>query len=435
MENSKPKESVIRLMTRLANQHKAINLSQGFTDRPIIFDMLWGTFVSSLGGIDKNANALNKITMQDIAEKLEINSNDFMSKTLKEIFSNLQGNEDVYNQYCYPFGLADMRKCVAEYTKRFRGFYPDPENEITIVSGATEGIFVTLKTICEPGDEIIVIQPFHEMYPSQALLAEIEVRYITLRKNTVKSCWDFDFEEFENAITDKTKAFIFNSPHNPTGKVFTKDEIKKISDICLKHNIFVISDEIYEHILFNSHKHYTIGSFERMKERTFIINSVSKTGNATGWRIGWIISPEKYTKTIRGLHDTMVMQAPTPLQKGAIELLHMSDEFYEKLPEKYEKSCKTLINSLRDVGFDVMFPEGSYYLFADYSKVESIKNLSAMEAAVYLIEKIGVATVPGDNFYRNGSYGDKSLRFAFCRSTKSINEAANRLKKLKTNTV
>ncbi|HJO96082.1 MAG TPA: pyridoxal phosphate-dependent aminotransferase [Victivallales bacterium] len=429
-EKNLPKESIIRLMTRMANEHKAINLSQGFTDRPIIFEMLWGLFKAAVGGTENRARAIETLTMSNIAEELGYNIEDFMKISLKDIISQLQGKEDVYNQYSYPFGLVEMRDAVADYTERFQGYKPNPEKEITIVSGATEGIFIVMQTICDPGDEVIVIQPFHEMYPSQALFSGIVPKYITLRQNGEKTAWDFDFEEFENSITDKTKAFIFNTPHNPTGKVFTCKEIEEICRICKKHDINIISDEIYEHILFTDTKHYSIAAFEGMRERTFVVNSISKTGNSTGWRIGWVISPEEYTSKLRGIHDTMVMQAPTPLQKGAVELLKMPDEFYSKLPSKYKSCCTKLITALKDKGFDVIFPEGSYYLFADYSNVPILKELSPMEASEYLIKQIGVASVPGDNFYKIGSYGDKSIRFAFCRSTKSIEEAANRLIRL-----
>ena len=180
----------------------------------------------------------------------------------------------------------------------------------------------------------------------------------------------------------------------------------------------------------NGLEHYTTASYKEFKDITFVINSISKTANATGWRIGWVISPEEYTKKLRSIHDTTIMQAPTPLQKATVKLLEMDNSFFESLHEKYEKNCSILVKKLRETGFKVAQPEGSYYLFADYSNVEKIKDMPAMDAAIYLITKIGVATVPGDNFYTIGNYGDKYLRFACCRGTDSIQEAATRLEAL-----
>jgi len=425
------KESTIRLMTRLANEHQAVNLSQGFTDESAIYEMVWGGISAELGGTQDGIDRLETTTIQDIMESTGSSVDDLLKMKLKDALKALQNSKDAYNQYCYPFGLVELRNAISEYTNRFQGFKPDPETEITVVLGATEGLFTSLRAICTPGDEIIVMQPYHEMYPSQAEILGLEAKYITLVENREKATWELDMAELENMITPKTKVIVLNTPHNPTGKVFTSDEMSAIADICKKHNLIVITDEIYEHILYGGRKHICMAAVDGMKERTFVVNAVSKTGNATGWRVGWIISPPEYTTRVRALHDTMVIQSPTPLQKGVVKLLGMDDHFYKGMPDSYERKCNVLTEALRGIGFHVTPPEGAYYLFADYTNVPALKGMSPMDAAIFLIEKVGVATVPGDNFYAIGNSGDSYLRFAFCRSIESLEEAARRFAKLK----
>ncbi|MCF7791761.1 MAG: pyridoxal phosphate-dependent aminotransferase [Victivallales bacterium] len=432
MNNNTPKESTIRLMTRLANKHNAVNLSQGFTDMPVIFETLWGLITAAAGGNQKTADFINSATVKDIIKKLNCNEEDFKNLSLKEIFRKIQGKKDVFNQYSYPFGMPELRKTIADYTKTHRGFRPDSETEITVTAGATEGFFASLMTVCSPGDEIIIIQPYHEMYPTQAAIAKVVPKFITLHQDT-SGKWKLNTEELKNSINEKTKVLILNTPHNPTGKVFSEKEILEIAEICKKNNIFIFTDEIYEHILFNGLRHYTPAAYKEYKDITFLINSISKTANATGWRIGWVISPEHSTKKLRGIHDTTVMQAPTPLQKATVKLLEMDREFYKNIYIKYKENCRILVEKLRETGFKVAYPEGSYYLFADYTNVKKLKDMTPMDAAVCLITNFGVASVPGDNFYSVGSDGNRYLRFAFCRSLESIKKAADRLNMLNCN--
>ena len=424
------KESTIRLMTRLANEHQAINLSQGFTDEAAVYEMVWGSIAATLGGTEDGISRLEETRLRDILTKANGNVDNLFEMKLKDALRQLQNNTDVYNQYCYPFGLVELRNAVADYTNRFQGFRPDPEKEITIVLGATEGLFTSLRTICKPGDEIIVMQPYHEMYPSQAEIVGLEARYVTLRENRKNKTWELDIAELEGIISDKTRVLVLNTPHNPTGKVFTEGEMNWIATLCKRHDVVVITDEIYEHILYNGRKHISMAAIDGMRERTFVVNAISKTGNATGWRVGWIISPPEYTAKVRAIHDTIVIQAPTPLQKGVVRLLELEDSFYADLPSEYAHKCEILTQALQNAGFQVTPPEGSYYLFADYTSVPGLRGVSPMDAAIYLIREIGVASVPGDNFYAVGNYGDSYLRFAFCRSIESLEEGANRLRKL-----
>ncbi|MBI2877545.1 MAG: aminotransferase class I/II-fold pyridoxal phosphate-dependent enzyme [Candidatus Tectomicrobia bacterium] len=425
------KESIIRLMTRLANEHRAINLAQGFTDEPAIYEMVWGGIAASLGGTPDNTNALEEITLEEIQRRADSDPERFLKMRLKEVLRLLPDKRDLFNQYSYPFGMAELRAAVADYTERFQGFRPDPDTEVTIVAGATEGVFTSLRTVCNPGDEVIVIQPFHEMYPSQAAVLSLNTQYVTLKENSQEATWDLDIEELERAMGPRTRALVLNTPHNPTGKVFTQDEMGLIAYLCKKHNVVVITDEIYEHIVYGGRKHCSIATLEGMRERTFVVNAISKTGNATGWRVGWIISPRQYLSFLRSIHDTLVIQAPTPLQKGAERLLRLEDAFFQGFLGKYEAKYQLLLRALQDVGFLLTPPAGAYYLFADYTHVPALRGMSPMDAAIYLIKEIGVASVPGDNFYTVGNYGDTYLRFAFCRSMQTLEEGAKRMEKLK----
>ncbi len=424
------RESTIRLITRLADQHKAVNLGQGFTDEAAVYEMVWGAIAASLGGTEEGINNLDNITLDEIRRRTQVDPNNFLKMKLKDVLRGLQGKTDIYNQYSYPFGLPELRGAVADYTERFLNFRPDPEKEITIVVGATEGLFTSLRTICNPGDEIIIMQPFHEMYRLQSISLDLRPKYITLRANPDNGTWDLDRNELEEAVTDKTKALVLNTPHNPTGKVFTMEEMEFIASVCKKHGVFIITDEIYEHILFTEKRHFSIAAIDNMRERTFVINAISKTANATGWRVGWVISPQEYTTRLRGIHDTIVLQSPTPLQKGAIKLLTLNDDFFRNVRRGYIEKLNILIKALQKTGFRVIRPEAAYYLFADYSNVPAITNLSPMDAAMYLIKETGVASIPGDNFYAVGDYGNRYLRFAFCRSLNTIEEGTRRLQKL-----
>ena len=421
------KESVIRLMTRLAVQHKAVNLSQGFTDEAPLFELVWGGIAAILGGDDERIEHFEDLTLEQIQQEVGGDADAFMQMPLREILSRLQNPRDRFNQYSYPFGLPELREAIAGYTDRFYNFRPDPDTEITVVLGATEGLSSLLRATCEPGDGLIVFQPFHEMYPSQAAIFGLEPRYITLREDAENGTWNMDRDELKAAAGPGAKAIILNTPHNPTGKVFSEEDLNFIAELCQERDISVFTDEIYEHIVYDGHRHFCMAAFEGMRDRTFVINSISKTGSATGWRVGWVISPAEYTPRIRAIHDTMVIQAPTPLQKGTARLLGQDDAVFRGMWEAYDEKRQTLVTALRKVGFQISPPEGSYYLFANYRQVEALKGMSPVDAAMFLIEKVGVASVPGDNFYHVGNEGDDYLRFAFCRSLESLQEADRRL--------
>lgn len=426
---AKTTESVIRLMTRLAAQHQAVNLSQGFTDEAPHFELVWGGIAAALGGDDEHMEWLEGLTLGQIGDKLGVDGEALSQMPLRQVLAGLQNPRDRFNQYSYPFGLPELREAIAAYTERFYGFRPDPDTQITVVLGATEGLSSLLRATCEPGDGLVVFQPFHEMYPSQAAIFGLEPRYVSLREDAGAAVWRMDRDEVSRAAGPGTRAIILNTPHNPTGKVFDADDMAFLAQLCRERDLWVFTDEIYEHIVYDGRRHLCMAAVEDMAERTFVVNSISKTGSATGWRVGWVISPEAYTTRIRAIHDTMVIQAPTPLQKGTTRLLNAGDDVFHTMHQGYDRKRQALMAGLRQVGFQVSPPEGSYYLFANYRGVDALKDMSPMDAAMFLIETVGVASVPGDNFYRVGDEGQNYLRFAFCRSLEQIKEAGARLQK------
>ncbi len=416
-------------MTRLALKHGAVNLSQGFTDEPPLYDLVWGGVAAALTGSNERADRLEELTLEELIEERGGDLDTLLRLPLKDLFRELRGSPDELNHYSFPFGLPELRQAIADYTDRLYGFRPDPEGQITVMLGATEALSSTLRAVCEPGDGVLIMQPFHEMYPTQSTILGLRPVYATLRENAGTGAWELDRAELANAAK-AARVVIINTPHNPTGKVFPRDDLAFIAQVCRENDLLAITDEIYEHILYDGARHHALANFEGMAERTLVINSISKTGSATGWRIGWVISPPELTQPIRAIHDCMVMQAPTPLQKGAARLLRNEPEFFSRIRGGFEPKRSIVLDGLRKVGFRVSPPEGSYYLFADYREAPKIGGLSPTEAAMYLIEEVGVASVPGDNFYAAGGGGDRYLRFAFCRGEATLREAVRRLAKL-----
>ncbi len=416
-------ESVIRRMTRLAAQHDAVNLAQGFTDEAPAYPMVWAAIAALLGGTEAGVQRVNGLTLGELGLR------DDNTATLEGALETIRSPRDHLSQYSYPFGLAELRRAVADYMQRWYAFRPDPDHDITITIGATEGLASVLKAVGEPGDGVMIVQPFHEMYPAQADIFGLRPVYVTLTEQGGR--WRFDRDEWRRAATE-SRLLVLNTPHNPTGKVFDADELDFVATLAVDHDLVVVSDEIYEHITFDGHRHQTIAANPAVRDRTVIVNSISKTGNATGWRVGWVIAPAPLTARIRAVHDTLVIQAPTPLQKAVIRLIEMPDEFFVGLRDQYARKRARLTDALESVGFRIAAPDGAYYLFADYRGVAQLARLNSMDAAMCLIEQVGVATVPGSNFYAPaGRVTDPPyLRFAFCRSLDSLAAAASRLSSL-----
>ena len=422
-------ETVIRLMTRLAMEHGAVNLSQGFTDEAPVYDMVWSGISAMLGGTEEGVRRLESMTLREILEASGGAGGNSLDLTLKEVLAEVRNPRDQLNQYSFPFGLPELRHAIADYTQVFYGHRPDPEEQITVVLGASEGLAVAYRSLLQPGDEVVVMQPYHELYPSQAAIFGVVPRFVTLREDRAAGTWRLDRDEVRAAASEPSvRAIVVNTPHNPTGKVLDDDELSFIAELCRTYDLFAITDEIYEHITFDGHRHSYLAGFEGMADRTLVVNSISKTGRSTGWRIGWVITPPDRTRRLRAVHDNLVVQAPTPLQKGAVSLLRQDRAFFDGIADGYRRKRDLLLGGLREAGFAASAPEGAYYLFADYRSVPALSALSPTDAAMHLIKEVGVATVPGDNFYATGNEGDRYLRFAFCRSLETIEAGLERLR-------
>ena len=377
-------ESVIREMTRQALLYGAVNLSQGFPDFP--------------------APAEIKLAAQ-------------------EAIAN-----DV-NQYAITWGSKNLRNAIAAHGQRRQGIKADPETEITVCCGSTEAMISTLLAVCNAGDEVIVFEPFYENYGPDSVLSGAKPRFVKLRPpTTTEGEWTFDAQELRAAFHDHTKAIIINTPNNPTGKVFTREELELIRDLCVEFNVLAITDEIYEHILYDGTEHISMATLDGMRERTVTINGLSKTYSVTGWRVGWTIAPALITNAIRKVHDFLTVGAPAPLQEAGAAALAMPDTYYQKLADGYRQRRDHLMPALVEAGFRCFRPRGAYYVMTDISAFGFADDVSFTH---HLVKEIGVAVVPGSSFYLDPADGAQQVRFAFCKREETLNEAAKRLKKLR----
>ena len=416
------KESVIRLMTRLSIQYNAINLSQGFPNEPPPYKLRLALANAVLTGnaYQKNlADASEKDLTTSLVNLLTSSSNDSNNNILT----------DELNQYSPPMGRADSRKAIANHYKRLYD-YDVSEDNITITLGATEAVASALRCITSPGDQVVIFEPYHELYPSQCNIFYCEPTFVTLRASEDGSTWNYDYEELKAAISHtKTKALVLNTPHNPTGKVFKHSEIKDIVSLCIANDVYIISDEIYEWMTYTDDKHILIQKeFPEAADLILCCNSLGKSASATGWRVGWCIHPSHLSNMYRGVHDQLCVQSPHPMQYASLAYFNLPDDYFkEELRIRYKSRVEMLANTLAQVGFGVVLPQGAYYLFVNYKGVDQLKDLSPMEAAMYLIKEVGVAAVPGDNFYSKSLEGQNYLRFAACRSNADIEAAINLL--------
>ncbi len=372
-------ESVIREMTRVCDELGGENLSQGFPD----FDA---------------PEVVKQAAVQAIV--------------------------DGHNQYPVTFGEPDLREAISVKAARYNGIKCDPATDITVTCGATEAMIATLKALINPGDEVVIFEPFYENYGPDAILSGATPRFVSLRTPD----WDFDPDELAAAFNEKTKAIIINTPNNPTGKVFTRQELQVIADLCQKWDCYAITDEIYEHILYDGCEHLSLATLPSMAERTVTINGLTKTYSVTGWRVGWAIAPAVITKRIRKVHDFLTVGAPTPLQVAGVTALAMQDEYYTKLAEGYLWSRDYLFEGLQEAGFRPYKPKGSYYIIAECDGL--MQRLGAVDDVTFsrkLIETIGVATVPGSSFYSDPALGANQVRFAYCKKPSTLERVRSRL--------
>ena len=373
-------ESVIREMTRLNQQYGGVNLSQGFPDFP---------------APDAVKEAACTAIRRDV------------------------------NQYAVTWGTRELREAIAREFTRLYDVPVVPDQQVTVCCGSTEAMMATMMAIIDPGDEVVIFEPFYENYGPDAILSGATPRYVPLREPD----WSFDPDELAAAFNNRTKAIILNTPNNPTGKVFSRQELGIIADLCQRWDVVAISDEIYEHIIYDGVKHVPIASLEGMAERTVTINSLSKTFSVTGWRVGWAISPPSLTGAIRKVHDFLTVGAAAPLQEAGVAALGLGDAYYAQLAASYERRRDILLGTLTRHRFTCYAPKGAYYIMTDISGF-GFENDVAF--AKYLVSEIGVAAVPGSSFYRNAELGRTKLRFCFCKRDETLAEADRRLEKLTT---
>jgi aspartate/methionine/tyrosine aminotransferase len=324
------------------------------------------------------------------------------------------------NQYAITWGSRLLREAIGAKTARFHpGWAPDPETEITVTCGATEAMIATMLGLLDPGDEIVVFEPFYENYGPDAILTGAVPRYVTLHEPD----WSIDANELRAAVTPRTRAIVVNSPHNPTGKVFRRDELELIADLCQENDLLAFTDEIYEHIVYEG-EHIPLATLPRMAERTVTINSLSKTYSVTGWRVGWVIASPELTVGIRRVHDFLTVGAAAPLQQAAVAGLTMADAYYDDLLAGYRERRAVLLPALEAAGFRVHHPAGAYYAMTD---IRDLTDEDDVAFARRLIADPGVAAVPGSSFFSRPELGRTKLRFAFPKRLETLRAAAERL--------
>ena len=371
-------ESVIREMSRVASQYEAINLAQGFPDFPM------------------------PAPMKDAA------------------CAAIQGD---VNQYAITWGSAALRLAIAQRYRRMHELDVDPDTEVTVTCGATEGMAAVFMSLIDPGDEVIILEPFYENYGPDAILAGAVPKFVPLERPH----WRIDPDRLRAAFTKKTKAIVVNTPHNPTGRVLTRDEMTLIAELCVEHDVWAITDEVYEHIRYAGN-HHPMATWPKMRERTITVSSLSKTFSCTGWRIGYVIAPAKQTDAIRKVHDFLTVGAPSPLQTAAAVGLAFDADYYNHMALDYRARRDVMVSALADAGFVFCIPEGAYYVLADFSAL-SAKTDKAF--AHWMAKEIGVVPVPGSSFFHEPSLGRGLVRFAFCKRIETLEEATFRLRRMR----
>jgi aspartate/methionine/tyrosine aminotransferase len=370
-------ESVIREMTRQALEYKAVNLAQGFPD-----------FAAP--------EAVKEAAVRAI-------------------------RSDV-NQYAITWGAPRLRQAIAEKAGWYNGIRADADRNVTVTCGATEAMMAAMMAIIDPGDEVILFEPFYENYGPDSIVSGAKPVYVRLYEPD----FHFDPEELRRAFSDRTKVIIINTPHNPSGKVFTRAELEYIADLCNEFDVLVATDEIYEHIVYDGAEHVSPASVPGLEERTITINSLSKTYSATGWRVGWAIAPEGITNAIRKVHDFLTVGAPAPFQEAGVTALRMPESYYAKLAAFYQHKRDILHAAVSTTGFAPYKPAGAYYMLTD---IASFGYADDMEFAIHLVRDSGIAAVPGRAFYTEPRVAATKLRFAFCKTEEVLDAAILRLNK------
>jgi aspartate/methionine/tyrosine aminotransferase len=375
-------ESVIREMTRLAERHGAVNLSQGFPDFP--------------------APAFIKDAARDAIQA------------------------DI-NQYAVTWGARPLRQAIAADVGARYGVTVDPDTQVTVCCGATEAMVATLLAVVDPGDEVVVFEPFYENYGPDTILSGATPKFVRLHpppdaRSTAD--WTFDPDELARAFSNRTRAIIVNTPNNPTGKVFTRDELGVIAGLCQHWGALAITDEIYEHIVYAPAVHVPLWTLDGMADRTIAINSTSKTFSVTGWRVGWAVAPPDITPAIRKVHDFLTVGAAAPLQAASAAALASAADYYRDLSDHYRARRDRLLGILERAGLPCYRPSGAYYIIAN---IEGLGFSDDVAFVRHLVTEVGVAAVPGSSFFRNSEAGRSLVRFCFCKKDETLAEAERRL--------
>jgi aminotransferase len=373
-------ESVIREMTRLANLHGAINLGQGFPD---------------FAAPSEVKDAARRAIAED------------------------------HNQYPITWGTPELRAAIAAHYDRWYGLRVDPDAEVCVTCGSTEAMIAAMLATLDPGDEVVVFEPFYENYNPDAILTGVTPRHVALRPPD----WSFDEADLRAAFTDRTRAIVLNTPNNPTGKVFARDELEAIAALCERYDAVAITDEIYEHITYDGVRHVPIATIDGMRERTITISALSKTYAVTGWRVGWAVAAPSLMAGIRSVHDFLTVAAATPLQLAGVDALSLPDDYYERTRAEYLERRAVMMRALDAAGFEASPPQGAYYVMAD---VSHLGLGSDVETARHMVEREGVAVVPGSSFFSHPDLGRHLVRFAFCKRIETLEAAAGRLLALAT---
>jgi aspartate/methionine/tyrosine aminotransferase len=381
-------ESVIREMTRLAQRHGAVNLSQGFPD------------FAAPASIKE---AAREAIRSDI------------------------------NQYAVTWGAKPLRDAIAADAARRHGVQIDADTQVTVCCGSTEAMVATLLAIVDPGDEVIVFEPFYENYGPDTILSGATPRFVRLRPpaDRVAGDWWFDPEELAAAFSNRTRAIIINTPNNPTGKVFTRAELETIARLCIQWGVIAVTDEIYEHIVYGPARHVPLWTIDGMADRTVAINSTSKTFSVTGWRVGWAVAPPDIAPAVRKVHDFLTVGAAAPLQAAAAAALAAPGDYYSDLTESYRQRRDRLLSILSNAGFPCYTPHGAYYVMTTFDGMGFDDDV---EFVRHLVTEIGVAAVPGSSFFRDNAAGRQFVRFCFCKKEETLAEAERRLARLRVGT-
>jgi aminotransferase len=373
-------ESVIREMTRLALTHDAINLAQGFPDFP---------------APEEVKEAARRAIADDV------------------------------NQYAITWGARSFREAIAAKFERTYGMAVDPERQLCVTCGSTEGMIASILGVIDPGDEVVLFEPYYENYGPDAIIAGAVPRYVVLHEPD----WTFDERDLTAAFTNKTRGFILNSPNNPTGKVFTREELQAIAKLCQKYGVVAFTDEIYEHITYEGAVHIPLITLPGMEDRTVTVNALSKTYSVTGWRVGWTIASPQLTDAIRKVHDFLTVGAAAPLQEAGVVAMNLPASYYETMAAQYRERRDLMLDVLTRIGLSTSKPLGAYYAMADIAHLGFGDDV---EAALHLVRDARVATVPGSSFYSRPELGAGKLRFSFCKRLETLRAAGDRLGMLST---